>query len=107
MNGEVPAETGTVDESPLNNPDFRRLLARRSRLRWSFSSVLVAAYVAWALAGVYAQDALGAGFMESSLTWGIVIGYVIIVASIACSIIYIRIINRLYLSFTLTREESH
>ncbi len=107
MNSDVPAESGTVDESLLNNPDFRRLLARRSRLRWGFSSVLVAAYVAWALAGVYAQNVLGAGFMESSLSWGIVIGYVIIAASIACSIVYIRIINRLYLSLTLTGEESH
>jgi uncharacterized membrane protein (DUF485 family) len=107
MNSEVPAETGTVDESLLNNPDFRRLLARRSRLRWGFSSVLVATYVAWALAGVYAQDVLGTGFMESSLTWGFVIGYVIIASSIALSIVYIRIINRLYLTLTLTREESH
>jgi uncharacterized membrane protein (DUF485 family) len=95
-----------ADESYLNDPAFRQLLARRSRLRWSLSGVLVSVYVTWALAGVYAQDALGANFMESSLSWGFVLGYVIIAMSIGCSVVYIQIINRMYQSLVLGKRDS-
>jgi len=104
MNNANTATTKSADESLLHDPEFKRLLARRSRLRWSLSGILIAAYVTWALAGIYAPGVLGASFMASSLSWGIVIGYAIIALSIACSIVYIQIINRLHLSFTLTRQ---
>jgi len=105
MSNENTTATKSVDESLLSNPDFKRLLERRARLRWSLSGILIAAYVTWALAGIYAPDVLGARFMASSLSWGIVIGYAIIALSIACAIVYIQIINRLHLTFTLTRQE--
>jgi uncharacterized membrane protein (DUF485 family) len=101
---EIPP-ADTADEGLLSDPEFRQLLARRSRLRWSLSGVLIAAYVIWALAGLYAQDALGATFMESSLTWGMVFGYLIIAVSIVCSIVYIQMINRIYLSLDLGKQD--
>ncbi len=67
--------------------------------------MLIAAYVTWALAGIYAPDVLGARFMASSLSWGVVVGYAIIALSVVCAIVYIQIINRLHLSFALTRQE--
>lgn len=106
MNSSDVPRAKTADESLLNDPAFRQLLERRSRLRWSLSGVLISAYVIWALAGVYAQDSLGTKFMESSLTWGVVLGYVIIAMSIVCSVVYIQIINRMYLSLTLGKREN-
>ena len=106
MNSPDVPGANAADESLLNDPAFRRLLARRSRLRWSLSGVLISAYVTWALAGVYAQDALGTKFMESSLSWGFVLGYVIIALSIGCSVVYIQIINRMYQSLALGKRDS-
>ena len=98
MNNAELAPANNLDDSLLNDPGFRRLLARRSRLRWGLSGVLIAAYITWALAGIYAQDALAVKFMGWSVSWGIVIGYFIIALSIALSLMYVRIVNRLYLS---------
>lgn len=102
MNNDESAGTDPVDVSILNDPGFRRLLAVRSRLRWILTGVLIAAYVTWALAGIYASDALAAKFMGSTISWGIVVGYFIIAMSIVLSLIYVRVVNRLYLSH---REE--
>lgn len=100
------ASTDTVDVSILDDPDFRRLLAFRSRLRWILTGMLIAAYITWALAGIYVSDALAAKFMGSSISWGIVVGYLIIALSIACSLIYVRVINRLYLSHHAKRSRN-
>jgi uncharacterized membrane protein (DUF485 family) len=98
MHNAELARANNLDESLLNDPDFRRLLARRSRLRWGLSGVLITAYLTWALAGIYAQDALAVKFMGWSVSWGIVVGYFIIALSIALSLMYVRIVNRLHLS---------
>jgi len=83
------------DVSVLNDPQFQKLLKRRSRLRWGMSGLLVASYLGYSMAGIYASDLLGTGFMNSSVSWGIVIGYAIIALSIALSLVYVRVIRRL------------
>ena len=98
MKNAESADTDAVDVTILDDPDFRRLLVVRSRLRWTLSGVLIAAYLTWALAGIYASDVLATKFMGSSLSWGIVIGYFIIALSIVFSLTYVRMINRLYIS---------
>ena len=88
------------DVSVLNDPQFQKLLTRRSRLRWGLSGLLVAAYLAYGMAGIYASDLLGTKFMNSSISWGIVIGYAIMALSIVLSLIYVRVIRRLCSSQT-------
>lgn len=79
----------------LNDPDFQRLLRRRSRLRWGLTATLVTAYIAYSMAGLYATEVLATPFFGSATTWGIVLGYCIILLGIACSIYYVWQVNRI------------
>ncbi len=84
------------DESELiRDPEFQKLLKIRSRWRWGLSSGLVGAYLVYIVAGIYIPDAYAMPFAGSSLPWGIVLGYFIIASSIALSLIYVRVINKL------------
>lgn len=80
----------------LADPQFQKLLLQRSWLRWGLSLALVVSYLAYSLAGVYASDLLGTGFMGSSISWWIVIGLAIMVLSIVLALAYVRIIRQLY-----------
>jgi len=90
------------DVSVLNDPQFQKLLRRRSRWRWGLSGLLITAYLTYSMAGIYASDLLGTKFMNSSISWGIVIGYAIIALSIVLSLVYVRVIRRLCSSHTST-----
>lgn len=79
----------------LNDPDFRRLLRRRSRLRWGLSGLLVTAYLSYGLAGLYLAEVLGRRFLGSAITWSFLLGYGIILLGIACSIYYVWQVNRI------------
>ncbi len=83
------------DVSILDDPQFQKLLRRRSQLRWGLSGLLITAYLAYSMAGIYASDLLGTKFMNSSISWGIVIGYAIRALSIVLSLVYVRVIRRL------------
>jgi uncharacterized membrane protein (DUF485 family) len=94
------------DQNPLDNPAFRKLLAQRSRLRWVLSGILLTAYFLYAVGGLYFPQAYAARFMGSSVPWGIVAGYLIIAVSIAMSIVYVRMVNRLEVGDVLDRSKS-
>ncbi len=84
--------------SILNDPKFQKLLTRRSRLRWGLTGLLIAGYLAYGMAGIYASDLLGARFMGSSISWWIIIGASFIALAIVLSLVYVRLITRLYSS---------
>ncbi len=85
-----------TDEAELiRDPEFQKLLKIRSRWRWGLSSGLVGGYLVYIVAGIYIPDAYAMPFAGSSLPWGIVLGYFIIASSIALSLIYVRVINKL------------
>ena len=90
------------DVSVLNDPQFQKLLRRRSRWRWGLSGLLITAYLTYSMAGIYASDLLGTKFMNSSISWEIVIGYAILALSIVLSLVYVRVIRRLCSSQTST-----
>ena len=79
----------------LRDPEFQKLLAQRSRWRWGLSGSLIGIYFAYCLAGIYLTETFGLPFLGSSITWGIVLGYLIIALAIVLSIFYIRIVGRL------------
>jgi uncharacterized membrane protein (DUF485 family) len=70
-------------------------LSRRSRLRWSLSSLLIAAYLSYGLAGIYSPGILARPFLGSAITWSLLLGYGIILLGIACSIFYVWQVNRI------------
>ncbi|MCP4299277.1 MAG: DUF485 domain-containing protein [Gammaproteobacteria bacterium] len=79
----------------LEDPDFRNLLKRRSRWRWGLSGFLILAYFVYAIAGIYFAEAYSQPFLGTSIPFGMAIGNVLIILSIALSIAYVRIVNRL------------
>ena len=79
----------------LDDPAFQELLKRRSRMRWTLTGILVGAYLAYGLAGLYAPDALARPFFGAAMTWGLVLGYGIILLGICLSLFYVRYVNRI------------
>ena len=93
-------------EKILNDPGFQRLLARRSRLRWGFSGVLIGIYLLWGILGVYMGDVYAAPFMGIALPTGLALGFMIIFLSMLLSAIYVRIVNRIEAEAERDRGES-
>ena len=82
-------------EKMLEDPHFQRLLARRSRLRWGFSGVLIGAYLAWGILGVYFADAYAAPFLGNTLPTGLALGFMIIGLSMILAAVYVRLVNKI------------
>ena len=95
--GLVP---GLEDAELIRDPDFQRLMTRRSRWRWGFSGVLIVAYLLYGVLGVYLPTAYATPFI-GSLPLGMVMGLSIIVLTIALSIWYVGIATRLEAEETL------
>lgn len=79
----------------LDDPDFRQLLKRRSRLRWGLAGLLTAVYLAYGMAGLYAPQVLAGPLPGTAVSLSLAIGYAIIALGIACSIFYVWQVNRI------------
>jgi uncharacterized membrane protein (DUF485 family) len=79
----------------LSDPGFQRLLARRSRLRWGFSAILIGTYLLWGVLGVYFGDSYAAPFFGIAMPTGLALGFMIIGLSMLLSAIYVRLVNRI------------
>ena len=90
----------------LHDPAFQRLISRRSRWRWSFSALLIGAYLLWGIAGIYFPDQYARPFMGSSIPIGLAVGTLIIMMSIALSIVYVRIIDRIETEASVEKEKA-
>lgn len=79
----------------LNDPVFQRVIKRRSRLRWSFSAVILGVYLLWGIGGVYFPDFYAAPFFGNTLPTGLAMGFVIIALAMTMAVIYVRLTNKL------------
>jgi uncharacterized membrane protein (DUF485 family) len=79
----------------LHDPEFTRLLRRRSRLRWSLTGLLSVAYLAYGIGGLYVPAVFAAPLGGSAVSLAVILGYGIIALGIACSIFYVCQVNRL------------
>lgn len=79
----------------FDDPAFMRLLNKRSKLRWGFSTFLIGAYLGYGMAGLLFPDAYATAVFNSSIPLGMALGFALIGSSVAMSMIYVRIINRL------------
>ena len=93
------------DAAGYDDPAFQRLLRRRSRLRWTFSGLLIGAYLLWGVVGVYADEFYAAPLPGSAIPVGVALAFAIIVASIAMSVIYVRLVNRMTAGATAGQSE--
>ena len=96
-----------VNEVDLfHDPAFQRLIKRRSRWRWSFSALLIGAYLLWGVASIYFPEQYARPFMGSSIPIGLAVGTLIIMMSIALSIVYVRIIDRIETEESVEKEKA-
>jgi uncharacterized membrane protein (DUF485 family) len=93
----------TDDAKLIRDPEFRKLLVRRARWRWSFSGLLIVAYLLYGVLGVYLPEAYAEPVI-GALPLGMVMGLTIIVLTIALSIWYVSIATRLEAEETLEQE---
>lgn len=84
-------------EKVKNNPKFYQLVARRSRLVWSLSAIVLFIYFSFILTIAFAPDFLGQPISEGSLiSIGIPIGVFIILSAFILTGIYVFIANKNY-----------
>ena len=77
-----------------NNPKFHQLVARRSRLAWVLSSIILLIYFSFILLIAFAPEFLGQPISDTSIiTIGIPIGVFIIVSAFILTGIYVRKAN--------------
>ncbi len=79
----------------LKDPEFRKFMRQRSRWRWGLSGFLILTYLVYAIAGIYFAEAYSTPVFGTSIPIGMAVGDLIIALSIALSLVYIRIVNRL------------
>lgn len=79
----------------LRDPGLQKMLAQRSRWRWGLSASLIGAYFAYCLAGIYFNAAFSRVVLGTSITLGILLGYLIMTLAIVLSVVYVRIVGRL------------
>jgi uncharacterized membrane protein (DUF485 family) len=84
-----------IEAELLRDPEFRQLLAQRSRWRWGLSCSLIGIYFLYCLAGIYFSDAFARPALGTSISWSIAMGYLIIAFAIALSLLYIRVVGRI------------
>jgi uncharacterized membrane protein (DUF485 family) len=84
-------------EKVKNNPKFHQLVARRSRLVWSLSAIVLFIYFSFILTIAFAPGFLGQPISEGSLiSIGIPVGVFIILSAFVLTGIYVFIANKNY-----------
>lgn len=83
------------DSELLNDPEFQRVMQRRSFLRWSFSGVILGVYLLWGIGGVYFADFYAAPFFGNTLPTGLAMGFMIIALAMIMAVVYVRLTNRI------------
>ena len=84
-------------ERVKNNPKFHQLVAKRSRLSWGLSSIVLIVYFSFILVIAFAPDFLGKQVVEGSpITLGIPIGISIIIMAFILTGIYVGRANKVF-----------
>lgn len=77
-----------------NNPKFQELVAKRNKLAWTLSIVMLAIYYSFILVIAFAPASLATPISEGSvITVGIPVGIVIIISAFVLTGIYVKRAN--------------
>jgi len=75
------------------NPDYQRLKATRSKFGWLLTLAMLVVYYGFILLIAFEKDVLAARIGSGVMTWGIPIGFGVIVFTILITAIYVRRAN--------------
>ena len=82
-------------ERVKNNPKFHHLIARRSRMAWGLSSIILLMYFSFIMLIAFVPEFLGQPINETTLiTIGIPIGVFIIITAFVLTGVYVRKANK-------------
>ncbi|OAL77279.1 hypothetical protein AY606_11330 [Acinetobacter sp. SFB] len=77
----------------LQNPKFKEMVAKKSRLSWTLTAIMLFVYVGFMLLVGYNKEFLMSSFDGGVITWGIPLGLSIIVLSFVLCGVYSYIAN--------------
>ena len=75
------------------NPDYQRLKNTRSRFGWTLTIAMLVVYYGYILLIAFDKELLATRIGDGVMTWGIPIGFGVILFTIVITIIYIRRAN--------------
>lgn len=75
------------------DPNYQLLKARRSRFGWLLTLAMLAVYYGFVLLIAFRKDVLAARIGGEVMTWGIPIGFGVIVFTILVTAVYVRRAN--------------
>lgn len=76
------------------DPNYQKLKSERSRFGWSLTIAMLIVYYGFILLVAFQKGVLAHRFGDSVMTWGIPIGFGVIVFTILVTGIYVRRANR-------------
>ena len=88
-------------ETPLADriaadPNYQLLKAKRSRFGWTLTVLMLIAYYGFILLIAFRKDLLATRIGEGVMTWGIPIGFGVIVFTVVITAIYVQRANSEY-----------
>lgn len=75
------------------NPDYQRLKSTRSRFGWTLTIAMLVVYYGYILLIAFNKELLSARIGEGVMTWGIPIGFGVIIFTILITAFYVRRAN--------------
>ena len=93
-------------ESIASDPNYRALRSKRSRFGWTLTIAMLIVYYGFILLIAFRKDLLAVRIGDGVMTWGIPVGFGVIVFTIVVTAIYVQRANREYdeLSEKVKRE---
>lgn len=75
------------------NPKFKELVTKRTRMSWLFAAVVLGAYYGFVSLVAFAPQILHMPLSSGRTTWGVVLGFGIVVLSWVLTALYVRRAN--------------
>ena len=76
------------------NPDYQKLKATRSRFGWTLTIAMLVVYYGYILLIAFDKELLATRIGDGVMTWGIPIGFGVILFTIFITGVYVRRANR-------------
>ncbi|MDQ1902870.1 MULTISPECIES: DUF485 domain-containing protein [unclassified Paracoccus (in: a-proteobacteria)] len=83
----------TVADRIAESPSYQTLKARRSRFGWILTIAMLVVYYGYILLIAFNKELLSARIGDGVMTWGIPIGFGVIIFTIIITAVYVRRAN--------------
>jgi len=85
--------TTALEDRIVADPNYQLLKSKRTRLGWTLTWAMMVVYYGFILLVAFKKDVLAAPIGDGVMTWGIPIGFGVILFTIAVTAYYVRRAN--------------